>query len=260
MASSDCSGAARAPTERFSDRVADYVRARPGYPLQLLPWLMRAAALAPGDAVAELGAGTGIFTRCLLDAGLRVTAVEPNQAMRAAADAALSRRPGYASRAGRAEATGLAGGGYRLVVAAQAFHWFDVAATRAECRRLLAPRGQVALIWNLRRNDGAFAQGYEALLQRHCPEYAGSGVPAQADEAAMQRFFASAPQRAEWPNAQQMDLPALRARLLSSSYAPPSGATGHAAMMAELEALFARCQTAGTVTIEYAARVYLGTP
>lgn len=222
---------------------------------------MQAAALAPGDAVVELGAGTGVFTRCLLDAGLQVTAVEPNEAMRAAADAALAPRPGYTSRAGRAEATGLAGGGYRLVVAAQAFHWFDVTAALAECRRLLAPRGQVALVWNLRRNDGAFAQGYEALLQRHCPEYAGSGVPAQADEAAIRRFFVSAPPlRAEWPNAQQMDLPALRARLLSSSYAPLPGATGHAAMMAELGALFARCQAAGTVSIDYAARIYLGTP
>lgn len=249
----------RASTERFSDRVADYVRYRPGYPLELVGLLMQEAGLVPGNPVADVGAGTGILTRLLLSSGLRVRAVEPNAAMRAAADAALSGQSGYASISGSAEATGLPASSVKLVTAAQAFHWFDPPAARAEFARVLRPEGHVALIWNVRRLDGEFAQAYEELLLTHCPEYANAEVPVQADETAISGFYAPGQyRRHDLEYSQPFDHEGLRGRLLSSSYAPAADTQGHESMMAALDSLFARCQHHGKVVIEYDTRVFIG--
>jgi SAM-dependent methyltransferase len=73
-------------TARFSDRVDDYVRYRPDYPAALVEWLRREQGVTSDWDVADIGAGTGISSKMLLDAGYRVTAVEPNAPMRAAAE------------------------------------------------------------------------------------------------------------------------------------------------------------------------------
>src|SRR5262245_32425671 len=94
-------------TQRFSDRVADYVRWRPSYPPGVVTALQAAGLLRPSSAVADVGSGTGIFTALLLPHAARVFAVEPNAPMRAAAEAALGGDPRFASVAGSAEATTL---------------------------------------------------------------------------------------------------------------------------------------------------------
>ncbi|MFI4979975.1 MAG: class I SAM-dependent methyltransferase, partial [Nevskiales bacterium] len=160
-------------TERFSNRVDDYARWRPGYPAELTTWLMVECGLKSGDAVADVGCGTGLFTRDLLLQNLAVRGVEPNAPMRHAADHYLGDfGVAFSSHDGSSEATGLPDASVRLVTAAQAFHWFRPVPTRAEFARILVPGGYVALIWNVRREDTAFLRGYEALLRDHAPEYA----------------------------------------------------------------------------------------
>ncbi|MBS0382966.1 MAG: class I SAM-dependent methyltransferase [Proteobacteria bacterium] len=107
----------RAPdaTERFSDRVADYVRYRPDYPHALLDWLRDGLGLTPAWRVADIGAGTGISAKMFLDAGHAVTAVEPNAAMRGAAVAWLGGNPRFRAVDGRADATGLPAASVDLV-------------------------------------------------------------------------------------------------------------------------------------------------
>jgi len=157
---------------RFTGRVADYERGRPGYPAALFDRLVELAALAPGATVADVGAGTGLATAPLLTRGLAVVAVEPNAEMRAVAERRLGGVPGFSSVTGSAEATGLADSSVDLVLAAQAFHWFAPAPTRAEWRRILRPPGNVALVWNARRAGGTpFATEYEELLLRHGTDY-----------------------------------------------------------------------------------------
>jgi SAM-dependent methyltransferase len=248
-----------APTERFSNRVDDYARWRPGYPSELVPWLCTQCGLAAGDAVADIGSGTGLFSRDLLAAGLHVYGVEPNAAMREAGARLLAHEACFSSHDGTAEATGLPSSSVRLVTAAQAFHWFRPEQARAEFARILKPAGYVALIWNVRREDTPFLAGYEALLQRHAPEYARSGVPAQADEAVIAQFFAGFDyERRSFPYAQHFDREGLRGRLLSSSYAPARGAAGHEAMMVDLDALFDAHQQDGKVAFLYRTQVFVG--
>src|ERR1700729_1598776 len=108
--------AIRNPTERFSSRVENYVRYRPSYPPAAIELLKSRCGLRSGARVADLGSGTGILTQLLLEAGAEVLAVEPNEPMRAAAEARLGAEARFHSVAGTAEATALAASSVELLV------------------------------------------------------------------------------------------------------------------------------------------------
>ncbi len=246
-------------TERFSDRVADYVRYRPDYPAALLAWLQGELGVAPAWRVADIGAGTGISSKMLLDAGHAVTAIEPNAAMRGAMQAWLGGNPRFQALDGRADATGLPDGSVDLVTAAQAFHWFDPVAARAEFRRILRPHGLAAIWWNSRRLTGtAFLEGYEALLRRYGTDYA-SVAERYADDATMLAWFGDGLRgSARFEYSQQLDFDGLRGRLLSSSYAPRAGHPQHQPMLDALRQLFDRCQRGGSISFDYDTRIFAG--
>lgn len=250
----------RDPRERFSERVADYVRCRPGYPLELFDLLVREAGLGPGKIVADVGSGTGIFTRSLLESGCRVFAVEPNAPMRAAAEAALGGHPRFQSVAGSAERTSLPDSSVDLVAAAQAFHWFEPAATGREFRRILRPGGPAVLVWNVRRTTGAaFLEEYEALVARFGTDYREVKHTGAEKDAAMHAFFGPAGcRRVAFENAQVLDFEGLKGRLHSSSYVPGEGHPSRTLMLEELGRLFERRQVGGIVRLEYDTRVYFG--
>jgi ubiquinone/menaquinone biosynthesis C-methylase UbiE len=217
------------------------------------------AGLGPGAVVADVGSGTGIFAQLLLPHCARLFGVEPNDAMRAAAENLLAGSRNFTSRAGTAESTGLPDASVDLVTAAQAFHWFNIPACRREFARILRPGGFVALVWNERLADATpFLAGYEALLHRHATDYAQVN-PVNIEPAALEAFFGPARMKTlEFPNEQHFDLAGLQGRLLSSSYAPNPGQPGHEAMMAELAALFARHQQQDRVSFLYTTKLHLG--
>ena len=141
------------PTARFSNRVDDYVRYRPSYPAGVLEILRAEVGLTPASIIADVGSGTGISAELFLRNGNTVYAVEPNDAMRHAAERLLGGYHAFHSVNGRAEATTLPDASIDLSLAAQAFHWFDVPKARAEWQRILRPDGWAVLVWNTRRTD-----------------------------------------------------------------------------------------------------------
>lgn len=246
---------------RFSNRVQDYVRYRPGYPPALLQWLHDEQHVARGARVADIGAGTGISSQFLLAAGHPLTAVEPNADMRAAAEHWLSGDyPDFQAVDGTAEATGLADASVELVSAAQAFHWFDTAAVRREWQRILIPGGHVLVYWNSRLLDASpFLRGYEQLLLEFGTDYSAVAERYQ-DDAQMRDWFADGLQAiGHFPNVQMLDFDSLRGRLLSSSYAPVAGQPKHEPMLAALRTLFDTHAIDGRVAFEYQTRAFLGT-
>lgn len=250
----------RDTVSRFDDRVEDYVRHRPDYPRAMVDWLLETGALVPGRLAADVGAGTGISTAMLLDAGLEAIAVEPNAAMRAACLRTVGDRAGFRGVVdGRADALGLDAASVEVVTAAQAFHWFDRAAFRRECARVLRPGGHVVVFWNTRPPTGTpFLDGYEALLRTHGDDYAGVAERYDSDDdvcAWLGDWFLDL--RA-FPHRQLLDRTALRGRFLSSSYAPSPGHPRHAAAMQALDALFDAAATEGRVSFDYLTRAFVG--
>src|SRR5258706_250994 len=152
-------------TQRFSDRVDNYIRYRPGYPAEVLDLLRERCGLTPQAGIADIGFGTGIFTRMLLENGNTVFGIEPNQEMREAGARLLSGFPGFRGSAGTAEKTTLENQSAEFITAAQAAHWFDREPARREFLRILKPGGGLGLLWNEGVTGGKpFLGGKESLV------------------------------------------------------------------------------------------------
>lgn len=248
------------PTLRFSSRVENYARYRPGYPAGVLDLLQERYGLTSSSEIADVGSGTGALARIFLENGNRVFGVEPNAEMRLAGERLLAEFPGFTSVAATAEGTTLVGRSVDFVTAGQAFHWFDPGPTRREFARVLKPGGRVVLVWNARHKEGeGFPAAYERLLETHGTDYTEVNHGLRGSAEAVRAFFA--PETVEvwsFENSQRLDLPGLKGRLLSTSYAPAEGEPGSAEMLAELEDVFRRYQDEGTVTVRYDTRVYVG--
>lgn len=246
-------------TERFSDRVEAYIRYRPDYPDSLIDMLRNSAGLTDNSLIADIGSGTGISSELFLRHGMRVVGVEPNEAMRAAAERLLRENNGFRSVAGTAEATGLEEKSVDMIAAGQAFHWFDRDAACREFARILRPGGKVVLFWNSRRTDGnEFLEKYEELLVRFGTDYTTINHQNIRDED-IEEFFAPEPvEKRRLYNEQVVDFEGLRGRLESSSYVPEFGHPNYEPMIDALRSLFETYAENGTVTIEYDVEIYIG--
>lgn len=245
--------------ERFSNRVADYIRYRPGYPLGVLELLRDECGLMPESAIADVGSGTGILTRLFLENGNFVYGVEPNAAMREAGQELLSAYPKFRSVAAAAEATTLADASVDFVMAAQAYHWFTPPVARAEFARILRPGGWVGVIWNERKKDlGLFAEAYEQLLRTYGTDYATVSETYPESRRMSKLFGGNGFRHRIFANEQRMDFDALCGRLLSSSYAPAAGHPKHEPMLAELRRIFDQHAQNGRVRFRYDTHVYCG--
>jgi SAM-dependent methyltransferase len=138
------------PQERFSDRAKDYAKYRPSYPAEAIARILEGLNRTNSVIAADIGAGTGISSRLLADRGIKVIAIEPNEAMRQVA----ATHPLVEWRDGSAEATSLPDNSIDLIACFQSFHWFNPEPTLQEFDRILKPGGKIALIWNDRDFEG----------------------------------------------------------------------------------------------------------
>lgn len=256
---SKITGADMQPTTRFADRAADYAAARPSYPDAaidaILDGLARSCDVSPSQLViADVGAGTGISSRLLAARGVRVIAVEPNDAMRQAGEAEANPRVEW--RKGTAESTGLKDNSVHAVVCAQAFHWFRPDESLREFARILAPRGRVALMWNNRDERDSFTLAYAEAINRAAT--AGGYVEPEmrvAQPLEESRLFRRY-RLVETAYEQRLSEPLLIKRALSASYVPKFG-PAHERLLADLHAIFERFAQAGAVTLKYVTSVHL---
>jgi len=244
---------------RFSDRVDDYVKYRPGYPAEVIRVLKDRCGLGSNSVIADIGSGPGNLARLFLDNGNEVFAVEPNAEMREAGASLLGYLPGYHSVEGKAEETHLGDGSADFITAAQAFHWFDWPRAKPEFRRVLQPGGWVVLLWNDRRlHSSPFQQDYEELLLQYGTDYAHVKTQGRAAVDAIAEFFSHRFERVSLDNSQFFDFAGLKGRLLSASYAPKPNHPNHALMLAELERMFRKYANEALVKFEYDTNIYFG--
>lgn len=243
-------------TARFSDRVSDYVKFRPGYPDDLFSFLFSRFKLQPGSVVADIGSGTGISSECFLKNDVQVFGVEPNSEMRSAAEQFLSGYPGFYSVSGTAEKTSLKDQSIDLVFCAQAFHWFDPGVAINEFKRIRKPGSFVCLVWNDRNtSDSEFSETYEAFLQKHSIDYKKVNHKNFSREKLTQ-IIPFPLSEEQFSNSQELDYEGLLGRVLSSSYMPSREHERFRNMEAELNSLFHRHNFGGKVKITYTTRLF----
>lgn len=245
--------------ERFTNRVETYVLHRPSYPKEAIDFLYDTIGLHPSSEIADIGAGTGIFSKLLLARGSHVTAIEPNDAMREAAERALLTEAYFRTLPGSAEQTGLQERSIDFITCAQAFHWFDRSAAQSEFRRILKPGGKVILIWNSRLTYGTpFLEQYDKLLYTYGTDYEQMTHKNIAETALALFFKEGGMQTARFTNRQTFDFEGLRGRLLSSSYSPVPGDPSYEPMIMELRNIFDRNNKDGNVYFDYETEVFWG--
>ena len=239
-------------TERFADRAADYVAGRPSYPAAALDALFDGLGDAQDVLAADLGAGTGISSRLLAERGARVLAIEPNQAMREAAEP----HPRVEWIAGTAEWTGLDEASIDLVTAFQAFHWFDHAKALHEMVRILRPGGRAAVVYNERDESDPFTAAYGDLVRAYATD---ETERRRAD--ALDAFAAfegwRMRRRIEVRNEQPLDIDGVLARARSTSYLPKTGPKADE-LHAAVRALFAQHARDGRVVMAMRTIVVIG--
>ncbi len=242
--------------QRFSNRVANYAKYRPGYPPGVLELFKREMGLSDRSVLADIGSGTGLSAKPFLENGNTVYGVEPNAAMREAAEEYLEAFPNFVSHDGTAENTNLDDSSVDLVTAAQAFHWFDADKTRNEFKRILKPSGHVALIWNERQLDTtAFLREYEKLLLQHADDYENVRHENIAQKQ-LADFFQGDFKRATFENTQVFDFAGLRGRILSASYIPAEDDPRFPPLEKALRELFTMHAENGRIKVFYDTNIY----
>ncbi|QEE17621.1 class I SAM-dependent methyltransferase [Promethearchaeum syntrophicum] len=247
------------PTKRFSDRVENYVKYRPSYPINLIDHLRKNNILTTGQNIADIGSGTGIFSRLLLTTENNIFAVEPNKEMRIAAEKSLQNKPNFNSINGSAENTTLKENSIDIITAAQSFHWFDLEKTKKEFLRILKPNGYIVLVWNVRKSEGSpFSTEYEKLLKSHIPEY--SQVSHRNIDLTRLGNFTGPNDLQEFScqNIQVFDFEGIKGRLQSSSYTPTEERAEYSILIKDLKEIFNRFQVDGVVQLLYTCEMYFG--
>lgn len=234
-----------------------YSKYRAPYPPSILTFLNDEMEFVPNCFVADVGAGTGLFTQLLVDYGYKVYAVEPNAQMRQIAETRLSHFPNFISVEGSSEDTHLESNKFDLITVAHAFHWFDKEKAKAEFKRILKIDGKVAILWNRRvTNSTPFMQDYEKILVKYT-NYKHINFEV-SDYSQMNYLFNSVYKKKDFSHSQILDFDQLLGRLKSSSKFPSFTTTEDSQILTDIKDLFYKHETNGTVELILNTVVYYG--
>ena len=242
---------------RFTSRVENYIKYRPHYPAEIINCLNKECGFSKDKTVADIGSGPGISCENFIANGNTVYAVEPNDDMRKAAEEIFAGSNNFISIDGTAEATTLENKSMDLIIAGQAFHWFDREKSKEEFKRILKPGGYTALMWNDKTASNDFMVSYYNLIKRFGTDYEKINH-ANVDDAVIGKFYSPAKfEKRSFKHTHPLDYQGLEGRLLSSSYIPLEGELFDE-MISELKSIFEKYNVKGVVEMEYQTNLYFG--
>ncbi len=245
-------------TQRFSNRVGNYVKYRPGYPSEIINFLKTECNLSDKTVIADIGSGTGISARLFLNNGNKVYGVEPNNEMRNAAENFLGEFPEFISVNGTAENTELENNSIDMIISCQAFHWFDKDKCKTEFKRILKKDGYLILIWNEKTESNDFMKTYYDLLKIYGTDYEKVNHSTNTDDKVINKFYSPYNfSKKFFDYRQSLDYKGLEGRLLSSSYIPLEG-ENYDNMIKDLKNMFEKYNVNGETAMEYVTLVYYG--
>jgi ubiquinone/menaquinone biosynthesis C-methylase UbiE len=245
--------------DKFSGKADVYSKSRPSYPNEFLNYLISSNSLNESSKVADIGSGTGILTRQLLEQGLSVIAVEPNDDMRTAAETALNQFAYFTSIKAAAEETTIPDNSVDLVIAAQAFHWFDHEKFKLECKRILKQNAKVALVWNSRDFTSPLIIENAEICKKFCPNFYGFSGGIGEDQEVFKKFFRDREYEfTRISNDLTLNLEGFLGRHLSASYSPKPTDKGYQGFVEAVTDLFEKYSTNGKIVIPNYTRSYLG--
>ncbi|OHD38416.1 MAG: hypothetical protein A2015_06360 [Spirochaetes bacterium GWF1_31_7] len=208
--------------------------------------------------VADIGSGTGIFTKLLLENGNKVYAIELNDEMRKASEEYLKDYKNCSIKNATAENTKLSDKSINIITVAQSFHWFEIDTTLIEFDRILKNNGLIVLIWNDRKeDDNLFHKEYNLLLKKYCNDYDKIKHKNYPIEKLKSIFINKKIDTVVFENFQEFDFTGLQGRLESASYSPEKGDLNYDTLMGELKSIFEKYSINNTIKIEYNCCLYI---
>lgn len=246
-------------TDLFDGYAKAYTLGRPDYSHELIDCMYGTYGISKDSVIADIGSGTGKFARHLIERGNEVYCVEPGDDMRQTAEDELSHFANFHSVAGDAENTTLPDNSVDLITTAQAFHWFDVAGFKEECRRILRPDGKVFLIWNIRDMEDPVNITMYEINKKYCPDFHGFGGGIKRDDPRIRQFFDNNYERISFNHPLFLDKDTFIARCLSGSYSLKDGDLNYGKYLLEINNVFAKHSDNGIIKIGNASVAYTGT-
>ncbi|QQO07610.1 class I SAM-dependent methyltransferase [Breznakiella homolactica] len=247
-------------TAKFNGMAENYAKYRPTYSKEFIDYLYNEIGFNRDSIVADIGAGTGIFSKLLLERGNTVICVEPNSDMLTAAREFLSEYKNCQFINAPAEQTGIPDKSVDFITAAQAFHWFDEDRFKAECRRILKDTGKAVLVWNCRVLDAEPVAAGDEINRKYCPDFNSSsgGDRGIVSDNHAGFFKDGLVDIKTFPNDYLLDEDGLIGRNLSSSYAPKRGEPNYESYISELKKLFSKYSVNGIFTMPNIIQSYVG--
>jgi SAM-dependent methyltransferase len=249
-------------TEIFSGKAELYGKNRPAYPKEIVYFI--STFIKGADVVADIGAGTGIFTEMLCHLGCNLIAVEPNTDMLMRASENLRDYDNLTLVKSTAEETLLADKSVDLVTAAQSFHWFEPEKFRNECKRILRVNGRVMLMWNTADYSTDIIKERNEIAAKYCAEFAKrekQPSPLKGNSDDIITFFGGENEYESYllRNDLEFDCDGYVGYELSHSYAPKEGDKNFKAYTAALKSFFDSYSEGGKIVIPNVTECYFGT-
>ncbi|WP_160687741.1 class I SAM-dependent methyltransferase [Clostridium sp. C2-6-12] len=246
--------------ERYSNKTEDYDKYRPSFPAEIMKFLYSNNIINDNSVIADIGSGTGRFTRLLLEKGNTVYGVEQNNEMRAKAEELLSQFSNFISIAGSAEKTGLEDNCFDLITVAQAFHWFNKEKCLLEFKRIIKDNGKVFIVWDDFVGDyNDFSTEYRNVLSKYRndkPE--NNGRKLSRDEMVYDFFRDNKYETLSFTHELYQNFDGIKGGALSASFTPKPDEENYDQFILELQNVFEKYQTAGKVCTAFRSMCYLG--
>lgn len=239
----------------FNNKAKDYANGRPTYPKEILDKLIE-LGIDKNSNIADIGAGTGLFTNMLCELGSNIFAIEPNLEM-------INECKEYCDYSNirficaPAEKTTLEDNSIDMITIAQAFHWFDKKLCKIEFKRILRENGHVLTIWNSLEEDNDFTKDYMNLIHKYEIKTNAGNSYFNADKEKFD-FFGQDFEKVYYDNYQRMTLNSLISNAVSISYTPSKADKEYNEFIDKVTDLFNRYNKEGYVTFHYKTEISIG--